>query len=128
MSTTKNNIDYIKTVQNIKRFFDEFQYLVFLIGSKNKIKLNTDGLIEIKVLTGNKISLTPIGHLVQFYMGILNDMEALHRFILIKCYIDKQKDIITMMEIPYEIAQFNRIKKHAVLNLAEKLEMIVEKN
>ncbi|EAD1606112.1 transcriptional regulator, partial [Listeria monocytogenes] len=26
MSTTKNNIDYIKTVQNIKSFFDEFQY------------------------------------------------------------------------------------------------------
>ncbi|HAC2565404.1 TPA_asm: transcriptional regulator, partial [Listeria monocytogenes] len=25
MSTTKNNIDYIKTVQNIKSFFDEFQ-------------------------------------------------------------------------------------------------------
>ncbi|EAG1146244.1 transcriptional regulator, partial [Listeria monocytogenes] len=24
MSTTKNNIDYIKTVQNIKSFFDEF--------------------------------------------------------------------------------------------------------
>ncbi|EAD3424056.1 transcriptional regulator, partial [Listeria monocytogenes] len=23
MSTTKNNIDYIKTVQNIKSFFDE---------------------------------------------------------------------------------------------------------
>ncbi|EBD1621797.1 transcriptional regulator, partial [Listeria monocytogenes] len=44
MSTTKNNIDYIKTVQNIKSFFDEFQYLVFLLGSKNKIKLNTDGL------------------------------------------------------------------------------------
>ncbi|EHZ2232754.1 transcriptional regulator [Listeria monocytogenes] len=128
MSTTKNNIDYIKTVQNIKSFFDEFQYLVFLLGSKNKIKLNTDGLIEIKVLTGNKISLTPIGHLVQFYMGILNDMKVLHRFILIKCYIDKQKDIITMMEIPYEIAQFKRIKKQAVLNLAEKLEMIVEKN
>ncbi|OFE57443.1 ArpU family transcriptional regulator [Listeria monocytogenes] len=55
-------------------------------------------------------------------------MKALHRFILIKCYIDKQKDIITMMEIPYEIAQFKRIKKHAVLNLAEKLELIVEKN
>lgn len=127
VSTTKNNIDYIKTVQNIKSFFDEFQYLVFLLGSKNKIKLNTDGLIEIKVLTGNKISLTPIGHLVQFYTGILNDMKALHRFILIKCYIDKQKDIITMMEIPYEIAQFKRIKKHAVLSLAEKLEMIVEK-
>ncbi|EAC2631942.1 hypothetical protein Y489_09240 [Listeria monocytogenes] len=53
VSTTKNNIDYIKTVQNIKSFFDEFQYLVFLLGSKNKIKLNTDGLIEIKVLTGN---------------------------------------------------------------------------
>ncbi|EAD4943566.1 transcriptional regulator, partial [Listeria monocytogenes] len=27
-----------------------------------------------------------------------------------------------------EIAQFKRIKKHAVLSLAEKLEMIVEKN
>ncbi|EBH4262490.1 transcriptional regulator, partial [Listeria monocytogenes] len=27
----------------------------------------------------------------------------------------------------YEIAQFKRIKKHAVLNLAKKLEMIVEK-
>lgn len=79
------------------------------------------------MLTGNKISLTPIGHLVQFYLGILNDMKALHRFILIKCYIDKQKDILTMMEIPYEIAQFKRIKKHAVLSLAEKLEMIVEK-
>ncbi|EAC4116099.1 transcriptional regulator, partial [Listeria monocytogenes] len=26
------------------------------------------------------------------------------------------------------IAQFKRIKKHAVLSLAEKLEMIVEKN
>ncbi|EAD2919319.1 transcriptional regulator, partial [Listeria monocytogenes] len=24
------------------------------------------------MLTGNKISLTPIGHLVQFYLGILN--------------------------------------------------------
>ncbi|EAG2830360.1 transcriptional regulator, partial [Listeria monocytogenes] len=28
------------------------------------------------MLAGNKISLTPIGHLVQFYMGILNDMKA----------------------------------------------------
>lgn len=80
------------------------------------------------MLAGNKISLTPIGHLVQFYIGILNDMKALHRFILIKCYIDKQKDILTMLEMPYEIAQFKRIKKHAVLSLAEKLEMIVEKN
>ncbi|EAV9987081.1 transcriptional regulator, partial [Listeria monocytogenes] len=43
-------------------------------------------------------------------------------------YIDKQKDILTMMEMPYEIAQFKRIKKYAVLSLAEKLEMIVEKN
>lgn len=30
--------------------------------------------------------------------------------------------------MPYEIAQFKRIKKHGVLSLAEKLEMIVEKN
>lgn len=30
-----------------------------------------------------------------------------------------------MLEMPYEIAQFKRIKKHAVLSLAEKLEMIV---
>ncbi|HBM3521502.1 TPA: transcriptional regulator, partial [Listeria innocua] len=48
--------------------------------------------------------------------------------ILIKCYIDKQKDIATMMELPYEIAQFKRIKKQAVLSLAEDLEIIVEKN
>ncbi|HHQ1205537.1 TPA: ArpU family phage packaging/lysis transcriptional regulator, partial [Listeria innocua] len=39
-----------------------------------------------------------------------------------------QKDIATMMELPYEIAQFKRIKKQAVLSLAEDLEIIVEKN
>lgn len=33
-----------------------------------------------------------------------------------------------MLEMPYEIAQFKRKKKHGVLSLAEKLEMIVEKN
>ncbi|HHQ1165816.1 TPA: ArpU family phage packaging/lysis transcriptional regulator, partial [Listeria innocua] len=30
--------------------------------------------------------------------------------------------------LPYEIAQFKRIKKQAVLSLAEDLEIIVEKN
>ncbi|HAA0649624.1 transcriptional regulator [Listeria innocua] len=124
----KNSIDYIKTVQNVKRFFEEFQYLVFLLGPRNKIKLNSEGIIEEKLVIGDCSYLTAIGKLVQLYTEILNTMKPLYRFILIKCYIDKQKDIATMMEVPYEIAQFKRIKKQAVLSLAKELEIIVEKN
>ncbi|EAD5686705.1 TPA: ArpU family phage packaging/lysis transcriptional regulator [Listeria innocua] len=124
----KNSIDYIKTVQNVKRFFEEFQYLVFLLGPRNKIQLNSEGIVEKKLITDDSSDITAIGKLVQLYTEILNTMKPLHRFILIKCYIDKQKDIATMMELPYEIAQFKRIKKQAVLSLAEDLEIIVEKN
>ncbi|EAF5657251.1 transcriptional regulator [Listeria innocua] len=124
----KNSIDYIKTVQNVKRFFEEFQYLVFLLGPRNKIKLNSEGIIEEKLVIGDCSYLTAIEKLVQLYTEILNTMKPLYRFILIKCYIDKQKDIATMMEVPYEIAQFKRIKKQAVLSLAKELEIIVEKN
>ncbi|EKY3939708.1 transcriptional regulator [Listeria innocua] len=124
----KNSIDYIKTVQNVKRFFEEFQYLVFLLGPRNKIQLNSEGIVEKKLITDDSSDITAIGKLVQLYTEILNTMKPLHRFILIKFYIDKQKDIATMMELPYEIAQFKRIKKQAVLSLAEELEIIVEKN
>ncbi|HHQ1011030.1 TPA: ArpU family phage packaging/lysis transcriptional regulator [Listeria innocua] len=102
--------------------------MVFLLGPRNKIKLNSEGIIEEKLVTDDSSYLTAIGKLVQLYTEILNTMKSLHRFILIKCYIDKQKDIATMMELPYEIAQFKRIKKQAVLSLAEDLEIIVEKN
>ncbi|MBC1987035.1 transcriptional regulator [Listeria sp. FSL L7-0478] len=127
MSTTKNNIDYIKTVQSIKSFFEEFQYLVFLLGSKNRLQLNSEGFLEVKMLTSDKVDLTAIGHLVQLYVEILNAMKPLYRFILIKCYVDKQKDTETIMALPYELNKFKRIKKQAVLTLAEALEIITEK-
>ncbi|HHQ1205193.1 TPA: ArpU family phage packaging/lysis transcriptional regulator, partial [Listeria innocua] len=63
----KNSIDYIKTVQNVKRFFEEFQYLVFLLGPRNKIKLNSEGIIEEKLVTDDSSYLTAIGKLVQLY-------------------------------------------------------------
>ncbi|MBC1996720.1 transcriptional regulator [Listeria marthii] len=126
MSATKNNIDYIKTVQNVKSFFEEFQYLVFLLGSKNELKLRVDGILEV---TNNQrqVELTAIGSLVKLYIEILNTMNPLHRYVLVKCYVDKQKDDTTLIELPYKSAQYKKIKKQAVLALAEELEIIVEK-
>ncbi|HCJ4478241.1 TPA: hypothetical protein NR445_002209, partial [Listeria innocua] len=58
---------------------------------------------------------------------MLNQMDDLYRKILIECYVEKEKDIAVMMSLPYEIAQFKRIKRRAVLELAIIMGILVRK-
>ncbi|MBF2475926.1 transcriptional regulator [Listeria seeligeri] len=96
MLITKKNIDYIKTVQKVKHFFEEFQQLRYVSGLTLKPQLSSDGCLEESVFP------------------IRDD--------------GRKKNVAVMLELPYEIAQFKRIKKRAVLALATEMGIVVRKN
>lgn len=48
--------------------------------------------------------------LVEKYTEMLNQMDDLYRTILMECYVERKQDVAVMMDLPYEIAQFKRIK------------------
>ncbi|MCH2757936.1 hypothetical protein K3V88_14695, partial [Listeria monocytogenes] len=48
--------------------------------------------------------------LVEKYTEMLNQMYDLYRTILMECYVERKQDVEVMMDLPYEIAQFKRIK------------------
>ncbi|MBC1885833.1 transcriptional regulator [Listeria seeligeri] len=55
-------------------------------------------------------------------------MDGLYRSVLVNCYIERKKNVAVMVVLPYEIAQFKRIKKRAVLALATEMGIVVRKN
>lgn len=65
--------------------------------------------------------------LVEKYTEMLNQMDDLYRTILMECYVERKQDVAVMMDLPYEIAQFKRIKKRAVLELATLMGILVRK-
>ncbi|NVS31545.1 ArpU family transcriptional regulator [Listeria monocytogenes] len=54
-------------------------------------------------------------------------MDDLYRTILMECYVERKQDVAVMMDLPYEIAQFKRIKKRAVLEIATLMGILVRK-
>ncbi|MBM5603949.1 hypothetical protein D8X85_00150 [Listeria seeligeri] len=129
MLITKNNIDYIKTVQKVKHFFEEFQQLRYVSGLTLKPQLSSDGFLEEPVFpVRDDEKIMNEARLVKEYTKVLNQMDKLYRNILVSCYIERKKNVAVMLELPYEIAQFKRIKKRAVLALATEMGIVVRKN
>ncbi|WP_099224126.1 ArpU family phage packaging/lysis transcriptional regulator [Listeria costaricensis] len=57
----------------------------------------------------------------------INQLDPLFREIIIKSFFYKKQDIAVMYDLPYEIAQFKRLKKKAVIEVAALLEIVVLK-
>ncbi|EAD5704510.1 ArpU family phage packaging/lysis transcriptional regulator [Listeria innocua] len=128
------DINYIKTVQEVKRFFADFQRFRVITGLSQKPFIESNGLLEtphfgsVAFSARHNIELIKEARLlVQRYTEMLNQMDDLYRKILIECYVEKEKDIAVMMSLPYEIAQFKRIKRRAVLELAIIMGILVRK-
>lgn len=127
-------INYIKTVQEVKRFFADFQRFRVISGLPQKPFLEKNGQLEEPIFSTVAFSarhakevIDEARWLVEKYTATLNQMDALHRTILLDCYIERKQDVAIMMDLPYEIAQFKRIKKRAVLELAAVLGILVRR-
>ncbi|MCD2253802.1 ArpU family phage packaging/lysis transcriptional regulator [Listeria marthii] len=128
------DINYIKTVQEVKRFFADFQRFRVIAGlSKKPFLLRGRFLEEPHFGTlgfsarHNKEVIMEARWLVEKYTATLNQMDDLYRNILLECYVEQKQDVAVMMDLPYEIAQFKRIKKRAVLELATIMGLLVRK-
>lgn len=128
------DINYIKTVHEVKRFFTDFQRFRAIAGLSQKPCLTNNGLLEecqfgsvAFAARHNKEVIAEARWLVQKYTEKLNQMDRLYRKILLECYIERKQDVAIMMDLPYEIAQFKRIKKRAVLELASIMGILVRK-
>lgn len=92
MLITKNNIDYIKTVQKVKHFFEEFQQLRYVSGLTLKPQLSSDGFLEEPVFpVRDDEKIMSEARLVKEYTKVLNQMDKLYRNILVSCYIERKK-------------------------------------
>ncbi|WP_270998004.1 transcriptional regulator [Listeria seeligeri] len=58
---------------------------------------------------------------------MLNGMDELQRLILIRCYIDGKRDMAIALETNYGIAQYKRIKRKSVIELATRVGVVVKK-
>ncbi|AIS58610.1 ArpU family phage packaging/lysis transcriptional regulator [Listeria ivanovii] len=128
------DINYIKTVQEVKRFFADFQRFRVISGLPQKPFLKKNGQLEEPIFSTVAFSvrhakekMNEARWLVKKYTKILNQMDALYRTILLDCYIERKQDVAIMMDLPYEIAQFKRIKKRAVLEIATVVGILVRR-
>lgn len=129
------DIHYIKTVRAVKQFFADFQRFRVISGLPQKPFVEKNGCLETPIFNTVAFSarhekevIYEACWLVEQYTTMLNQMEALHRRILIDCYIERKQDVAIMMDLPYEIAQFKRIKKRAVLEFASVVGVLVRKS
>ncbi|EAE1301294.1 hypothetical protein M9749_001808 [Listeria monocytogenes] len=128
------DIDYIKTVHQVKRFFADFERFRMIAGLSKKPHLLRNGFLEVPQFEPvafsarhNKEVILEARWLVEKYTEMLNQMDDLYRTILMECYVERKQDVAVMMDLPYEIAQFKRIKKRAVLELATLMGILVRK-
>ncbi|EAK9513460.1 hypothetical protein FCW16_09210 [Listeria monocytogenes] len=128
------DINYIKTVHEVKRFFADFERFRMITGLSKKPHLLRNGFLEEPQFEPvafsarhNKEVILEARWLVEKYTEMLNQMDDLYRTILMECYVERKQDVAVMMDLPYEIAQFKRIKKRAVLELATLMGIFVRK-
>ncbi|MBC1375955.1 hypothetical protein HCB45_10085 [Listeria sp. FSL L7-0091] len=128
------DINYIKTVHEVKRFFVDFERFRMITGLSKKPHVLRDGFLEEPQFERvgfsaryNKEIIFEARWLVEKYTEMLNQMDELYRTILMECYVERKQDVAIMMDLPYEIAQFKRIKKRAVIELATIMGILVRK-
>ncbi|EMS9062420.1 hypothetical protein WLF45_001643 [Listeria monocytogenes] len=128
------DINYIKMVQEVKRFFADFERFRMITGLSKKPQLLRNGFLEEPQFAPvafsaryNKEVILEARWLVEKYTEMLNQMDDLYRTILMECYVERKQDVAVMMDLPYEIAQFKRIKKRAVLEIATLMGILVRK-
>ncbi|EDN9404493.1 hypothetical protein SD231_002557 [Listeria monocytogenes] len=128
------DINYIKTVHEVKRFFADFERFRMITGLSKNPHLLRNGFLEEPQFEPvafsarhNKEVILEARWLVEKYTEMLNQMDDLYRTILMECYVERKQDVAVMMDLPYEIAQFKRIKKRAVLELATLMGILVRK-
>ncbi|EAG1710697.1 hypothetical protein BBW87_08735 [Listeria monocytogenes] len=117
------DINYIKTVQEVKRFFADFERFRVITGLSKKPQFEPVAFSA----RHNKEVILEARWLVEKYTEMLNQMDDLYRTILMECYVERKQDVAVMMDLPYEIAQFKRIKKRAVLEIATLMGILVRK-
>lgn len=132
MLISEKEVNYIKTVQNIKSFFGDFQQHSYIAGLLRPM-IGSDGYLthlenvgSTKPRHGKRVVLES-QHFVNQYTDLINNMDELYRLILINYYVNKKRDVAISMEINYGIAQYKRIKKKAVIYLAMAIGVVAEK-
>ncbi|EAE6700107.1 hypothetical protein BG453_02975 [Listeria monocytogenes] len=105
------DINYIKTVQEVKRFFADFERFRVITGLSKKPHLLRNGFLEEPQFAPvafsarhNKEVILEARWLVEKYTEMLNQMDDLYRTILMECYVERKQDVAVMMDLPYEIA------------------------
>ncbi|MBC1974547.1 hypothetical protein HCA84_02565 [Listeria booriae] len=134
-----NDIDYISTVRALKKFFEDYKILRMKAGERQLPNLTTTYTITPPVFSNqfnSKVEDVAIHNIdkvqtaqdaVAKYDVIINQLEHLHRKILIECFIHGQRGIDIMIDIPYEERQYKREKRKAVIALATTLDIHVLK-
>ncbi|KMT62558.1 hypothetical protein X559_1096 [Paenilisteria newyorkensis] len=134
-----NDIDYISTVRALKKFFEDYKILRVQAGERKLPSLTTTYTITPPVFSNqfsSKVEDAAIHNIdnvqvaqktVKMYDVMINQLEHLHRKILLECFLHGQRDIDIMIDIPYEERQYKREKRKAVIALATTLDIQVLK-
>ncbi|EAE2723140.1 hypothetical protein AWK91_15080 [Listeria monocytogenes] len=135
-----DKIDYIKTVRALKEFFRKYKALRVMAGERKYPTLTTTYTItppnfgnefhskveEAAIHNVDNVHAAQVA--VKKYDVIINQLEAIHRKIILESFLHDQQDVDIMIDIPYEIAQYKREKRAAVIELATTLDIEVLKS
>ncbi|EJD3905647.1 ArpU family phage packaging/lysis transcriptional regulator [Listeria monocytogenes] len=127
------DINYIQTVRAVRKFFKDYLTLRLMAGDRKFPTMTT----MYKITPPNfgnefhsKVEDAAIHNVdnvhaaqeaIKKYDAILNQLEHIHRKILVEKYIYDYQDITIMIDIPYEERQYKREKRKAVIELATTL-------
>ncbi|EGH8246295.1 hypothetical protein MO224_000034 [Listeria monocytogenes] len=133
------DINYIQTVRAIKKFFKDYLMLRVMAGSHKLPNITSTYKITPPDFSNefhSKVEDAAIHNVdnvhaaqeaIKRYDAILNQLNHIHRKILFEKYIHNYQDVVIMIDIPYEVAQYKREKRAAVIELATTLNIEVLK-
>lgn len=108
------DINYIKTVQEVKRFFADFERFRMITGLSKKPHLLRNGFLEEPQFEPvafsarhNKEVILEARWLVEKYTEMLNQMDDLYRTILMECYVERKQDVAVMMDYRMKLPSLN---------------------
>ncbi|MCG3343996.1 hypothetical protein JI533_10315 [Listeria monocytogenes] len=132
-----DKIDYIKTVRALKDFFRKYKALRVMAGERKLPTLTTTYTVTPpnfgnefhskveEAAIHNVDNVHAAQEAVKKYDVIINQLEAIHRKIILESFLHNQQDVDIMIDIPYEERQYKREKRKAVIELATTLNIEV---
>ncbi|EAF1189776.1 hypothetical protein CHN66_06000 [Listeria monocytogenes] len=127
------DINYIRTRKAIEKFFNDYLLMRLMAGSCKLPTMTTTYKITPPTFSNefhSKVEDAAIHNVdnvhtaqesVKRYEAILNQLDHMHRKILFEKYIHGYQDKEIMLDIPYEVRQYRREKRKAVIELATAL-------